>query len=179
MAAVKLQALSQLREKGAALARKYRWPLLIFFAGVALMLLPGKQEKTAAQQPAQPAASVLQTQQQVQSELEALLCSIDGAGRVKLMLTCAGSERSVYQTDERTVTSATGTTVERETVLQPSGSAEKQPVVEMTRAAEYLGALVVCDGAERASVRLAILQAVSSLTGLASNKIAVVKMKQQ
>jgi len=41
------------------------------------------------------------------------------------------------------------------------------------------GALVVCDGAERASVRLAVTQAVSSLTGLGSNKIAVVKMKGQ
>ena len=41
------------------------------------------------------------------------------------------------------------------------------------------GALVVCDGADSASVRLAIIQAVSSLTGLGSNKIAVVKMKGQ
>ena len=39
--------------------------------------------------------------------------------------------------------------------------------------------IVICDGAERASVRLAITQAVSSLTGLGSNKIAVVKMKGQ
>jgi len=57
---------------------------------------------------------------------------------------------------------------------------------------DFLGEPIVCnhphgkmkkiyagEGAERASVRLAVTQAVSSLTGLGSNKIAVVKMKGQ
>ena len=57
--------------------------------------------------------------------------------------------------------------------------AEKEPAVQSTVYPTYQGALVVCDGAERASVRLAVTQAVSSLTGLGSNKIAVVKMKGQ
>ena len=143
------------------------------------MLLPGRREKTASAPAEAAQPNVLMSPQQVQAELETLLSDIDGAGRVRLMLTCAGSERSVYQTDERTVTSSTGTSLERETVMQPTGSAEKQPLVEMTCAAQYLGALVVCDGAHRAGVRLAMIQAVSSLTGLASNQIAVVKMKEQ
>ena len=62
--------------------------------------------------------------------------------------------------------------------MQPGGS-EKEPAVQSTVYPTYQGALVVCDGAERASVRLAVTQAVSSLTGLGSNKIAVVKMKGQ
>lgn len=174
-----LHVLTQLREKGTAAVRKYRLPLLIFFAGVALMLLPSKTNTVKQETTSQPQLGVLQTTQEIQTQLEMMLTQIDGAGRVKLMLTCSGSERSVYQTDERTVTSATGTTTERETVLQPSGNSEKLPVLQEVCAAEYLGALVVCDGADRPAVRLAILQAVSSLTGLGSNKIAVVKMKEQ
>ena len=43
----------------------------------------------------------------------------------------------------------------------------------------YQGAVVVCEGAERAAVRLAIVEAVSSLTGLGSDKISVIKMKSK
>ena len=39
------------------------------------------------------------------------------------------------------------------------------------------GVVVVCEGADRAAVKLAVTEAVASLTGLGSGKIAVVKMK--
>ena len=39
------------------------------------------------------------------------------------------------------------------------------------------GAVVVCDGAESAAVSLEIVRAVSAYTGLGSNKIIVLKMK--
>ena len=42
----------------------------------------------------------------------------------------------------------------------------------------YKGAVVVCEGADHASVKLNIVQAVSSLTGLGSDKITVLKMKR-
>ena len=53
------------------------------------------------------------------------------------------------------------------------------PVVTKTKSAPYLGAVVVCDGADSATVRLRIMQAVSALTGLGSDKISVIKMKRQ
>ena len=40
------------------------------------------------------------------------------------------------------------------------------------------GAAVICDGAEDARVRLAIVQAVSAYTGLGSDKITVLTMEQ-
>ena len=41
------------------------------------------------------------------------------------------------------------------------------------------GAVVVCDGAESASVTLEIVRAVSAYTGLGSNRIIVLNMKAQ
>ena len=41
------------------------------------------------------------------------------------------------------------------------------------------GAVVVCDGAESASVTLEIVRAVSAYTGLGSNRIIVLKMETQ
>ena len=107
------------------------------------------------------------------------VAGIAGAGRVRLMLTLSGSEKTLYQTDSRTVTSAGSTTTQTETVFRQTGSSEKEPAAQSVLYPQYQGALVVCDGADSASVRLAIIQAVSSLTGLGSNKIAVVKMKGQ
>ena len=151
MAAVSGGRLAQLREQAPRLLKKYRLPLLIFLAGLIL----------AAWQ------------------LEQLLSGIAGAGRVQLMLTLSGSETTLYQTDSRTVTSAGSTTTQTETVFRQTGSSEKEPAAQSVLYPQYQGALVVCDGADSASVRLAIIQAVSSLTGLGSNKIAVVKMKGQ
>jgi len=41
------------------------------------------------------------------------------------------------------------------------------------------GAVVVCDGADSASVSLEIVRAVAAYTGLGSNRIIVLKMKNQ
>ena len=179
MAAVTKTQLSELQKRLSAGISKFRLPLLIFAAGLLLMLLPTGKRST--QQAVQTAAQAAQTQELTssQEEMEAILSRIDGVGRVDLLLTLRTSGASVYQTDTRTVTSGSGTTEECQTVFGQTSGSGKEPVVQTTLAPQYQGALVVCDGADRASVRLAVVQAVTSLTGLGSNQIAVVKMKGQ
>lgn len=178
MAAVTKTQLSELQKRLSAGISKFRLPLLIFAAGFLLMLLPTGKRSTQA---VQTAAQAAQTQELTpsQEEMEAILSRIDGVGRVDLLLTLRTSGASVYQTDTRTVTSGSGTTEECQTVFGQTSGSGKEPVVQTTLAPQYQGALVVCDGADRASVRLAVVQAVTSLTGLGSNQIAVVKMKGQ
>lgn len=178
MAAVTKTQLSELQKRLSAGISKFRLPLLIFAAGLLLMLLPTGKRSTQA---VQTAAQAAQTQELTpsQEEMEAILSRIDGVGRVDLLLTLRTSGASVYQTDTRTVTSGSGTTEECQTVFGQTSGSGKEPVVQTTLAPQYQGALVVCDGADRASVRLAVVQAVTSLTGLESNQIAVVKMKGQ
>ena len=176
---MKDRQLSQLRGQAAQLLRKYRIPLLVFLLGVVLALVPGRTKKAEAQQLTTETADTVFDLSAVQKQMEALLSAIDGAGRVRLMLTLSSGERVVYQTDSRTVTASGSTTQETETVFRQSDGSEKEPTVQSVVYPQYQGALVICDGAERASVRLAVIQAVSSLTGLGSNKIAVVKMKGQ
>ena len=72
-----------------------------------------------------------------------------------------------------------GDTREETTVFSSTQSTQKTPVVTKTKSAPYLGAVVVCDGADSATVRLRVMQAVSALTGLGSDKISVIKMKRQ
>ena len=41
------------------------------------------------------------------------------------------------------------------------------------------GVVIVCEGSENASVRLALLEAVKAYTGFTSDKISVLRMKEQ
>ena len=63
----------------------------------------------------------------------------------------------------------------RETLRQMDGVGEVQVLLAggEDRRGEFTGAVVVCDGAGRAAVRLRVVQAVAAFTGLGSDKIIV------
>ena len=151
----------------------WRLPLLILTLGALILLWPsGKKDEPSAEK---PEAAQTEETADTQARLEQLLSSMDGVGRVELMLTTSGSEEIFYQTDTR----VSGDTREETTVFSSTQSTQKTPVVTKTKSAPYLGAVVVCDGADSATVRLRVMQAVSALTGLGSDKISVIKMKRQ
>ena len=55
----------------------------------------------------------------------------------------------------------------------------KERVVELYYVnPEYMGAVIVCDGANSAEVRLAISKAVADFTGLGTGKITVIGMEK-
>lgn len=162
----------------AALGGKYRYAAAVILLGCMLMLLPRGCGQTASQSQEQTqSAADLDDQallHETEQQLAALLAQVDGAGRCAVMLSLASGSERLYQTDLR---QSSGESQERTTVFYQSGS-DRLPVVQETRSPVYRGAVVVCQGADRASVRLKIVEAVSSLTGLGSDKIKVIKMDE-
>ena len=156
-----------------AALERFRLPLLILALGAILLLLPSGGTGKAAQDE-QILAQQTQPADDMRQAFSQLLSSMEGVGRVELLLTTSGSDEIFYQTDVR----RSGETSEQTTVFSSNQSAQKTPVVMKTKKASYAGAVVVCDGADSAVVRLRIVQAVSALTGLGSDKISVIKMKQ-
>lgn len=147
---------------------KFKYPVLILLLGVGLMLLsPTEKKQAAVSAPRQPTA-----QEELQSQLEAVLSQVAGAGRVRVLLTMEAGTAYTYQTDEE----ITDTERRVETVLVSVENGE-EAVTRQTIYPTYKGALVVCQGADSASVRLDLVNAVASLTGLGSDKITVIKMK--
>lgn len=161
----------QLFAQCAALARKYRYVLLLAAFGLALVLIPVK--KDAAAVTAQPA----DTRDALQGEIEAALSQIDGAGRVRLVLTWADAGESVYQQNTRTSGSGENASAESTVAAVPSGSSAQQALISKQLAPQCAGALIVSDGGGNAAVRLALCDAVRALTGLRADQITVVKMK--
>ena len=161
-------------KKTVGLLKKYSYVLLILGIGIVLMLLPSGGAATESSQvhsettPAQPST---------QEALEEILSQIQGAGRVRVLLTIARGESIQYQTDEDSVTGTDSTSVKIKTVIVNDAGKAQQGLVQQIDPPEYLGAVVVCQGADSAAVRLAIMEAVADATGLTMDRISVLKMK--
>lgn len=152
--------------------KPYRYPILILAIGVGLMLLPDGHKSNTDQ----PEAPVIRQESDLEEKLESLLCQMDGVGQVKVLLTIDTGSTITYQEDLQQFEEGDRKEQEVKTVLV-SENGDDVPIVVKTKYPTYKGAVVVCEGADHPSVKLNIVQAVSSLTGLGSDKITVVKMK--
>lgn len=158
-----------MKEKLTGIGKKlgrFRYPILILLLGLLLLALPGKAERTQPEVPEQTEPSALTIQE---ARLESLLSQIQGAGQVRVMLSLQTGEQTQYQTD-------TDGTAES-TVLFSAGSGSQRALVRQVSGPQYRGAVIVCQGADQAQVKLALVQAVASVTGLGADQITVVKMK--
>lgn len=151
----------------------YKYTILILLLGVGLMLLP-KQTPRTEEISEQPQLQ----QDDLQQRLEEFLRHLDGAGEVKVLLTLAEGTAYEYQSDLQETSDETKQQLQSETVLVARGSGQEEPVMVRSRYPVYRGAVVLCSGADSAAVRLDVVNAVSSVTGLGSDKISVIKMKE-
>ena len=101
---------------------------------------------------------------------------IQGAGKVEVMLTVAFGEKTIYQTDEH-ISGGENVSTRVETVIVTGADRSQNGLIQQINPPVYLGAIVVCQGADRSVVRLAIVEAVSKVTGLGADRISVLKMK--
>lgn len=155
--------------------KKYRIAVLVLLAGIFLMALPEKAKREPV--PSLPEEPAAETPDTLQNALEKILCQIEGAGRVQVLLTEAEGEKTMYQTDNDTDVADGARRQQQKTVIISDADREEAGLIRQVNPPTYLGAVVLCQGADRAAVRLAIVEAVASATGLTSDKITVLKMK--
>ena len=156
-----------------ALLRKYRWAVLLLAVGLLLMGLPEKKDPSMPSDPPEAATQEVTLQQ----ELESLLSKLEGAGKVKVLLSIASGPQNHYQTDEDISAAADVTDHRKETVIITSSDRDQQGLLKWVDPPRYLGAVVLCQGAEDARVKLSVVHAVATATGLTSDRISVFKMK--
>lgn len=160
------------REALEQLWKKYRLVLLIILAGLLLMLLPGGSgQETEEVRQERETFSLEETERR----MEAILSRIEGTGKLQLMLTLKSGSQLYLAEDTDESADGEEVQVQRETVTLHRGSGYEDVVVTRQIYPMYQGALVVCQGADKAAVRLAVTEAVAALTGLSSDKITVVK----
>lgn len=158
-------------KKAAQRAGKYKYAALVILIGMGILLWPDAAKKEAAAEVPVSAVSAESEKETLQKDLQNVLSEMSGVGKIRVLLSLESGTRSIFWQDPKTEK-------ELETVYQQKGN-EKLPAVSKTVYPQYRGALIVCEGAENVSVCLKIKQAVSGLTGLGSDKITIVKMKNE
>ena len=147
----------------------------LLLIGICLMLIPGKKQQKQA---SSLTTSVTKSDSpNISQQLELFLQQIEGAGKVKVLLTISKGEETVYQNDIKTSDSDNSFTSDIKTVILTDGNKNEYGLITNIIGPVYQGAVIACQGADRPEVRLAITEAVSKLTGLRSDHIYVMKLK--
>lgn len=170
------------KEKVGPFIDRYKYVGLVLLAGLILLLWPSGKEKTVSETP--PPAPVENKEEDfsvaaLEEKLSQTLSKIQGAGEVSVMLTVQGGSRRVLAQDSKETREADGSYERQsETVVVSGGTGNGEgPVLLQQLYPRFQGAVVVSEGGGDASVRLKLMEAVSALTGLGTDKIAICKGK--
>lgn len=177
-----MEKLSQILHKIEPLLKRYRYPILILFAGLLLLTLSTPREQAGAPVPV-PAADTVGGADgfdlaAFEEKLRQEVSQIHGVGRVSLSLSLKSTEEAVYAADIRQSSqSAETTSYESALSIVSDGSYGQQPILVKKQYPTFRGALVLCDGADNDAVRLAVTEAVGTLCGIGADKVSVLKMQ--
>lgn len=153
---------------------KYKFAVLVFAVGLLLMILP--DTKDTAQKTENQITNITQ-EDAMEDKLSHILSSVKGAGQVQVMLSYASGQETVYQMDTDVSKNESNQTEKKDTVTVTDSDRNQIGLVQRIDPPICQGALIVCQGADDAAVKLAIVEAVARITGLSTDKICVLKMK--
>ncbi len=125
----------------------------------------------------------------LENRLTALLESMDGVGRVSVMITLCSSEEVVLEKDRETLQSGTSEedgeggsrsireTENRETTVYDTSGDGQSPYVVKTLTPQVEGVVVAAQGAGTKRVAADITEAVQALFGIEAHKVKVLRRK--
>lgn len=163
------------KERLFAKLREYKYVLLVLALGLALLLLPtggGKKDDV----PEADAPAEAPEEEPLEERLEKILSLVDGAGEVRVLLTLTDDGQRVLARDSQSSAQGDRSQTSDSTVTVSRGGGVTQEVEVSYRYPLYRGAVVAAEGADSASVRLELLEAVRAATGLTADAIKIVKM---
>ena len=154
---------------------KYRYAFIIVVIGLLMMMFPSKQEEPSDE--SWVGYSSIENIPTMEERLTEILSKIRGAGDVQVMLTTLRGEEVIFQTDEDSQSDSDRYSIKKNVVTVTDGTRNESGLIRQTNPPSYLGAIIVCSGADDPTVQLAIVEAVSKVTGIGANRISVLKMK--
>ncbi len=114
----------------------------------------------------------------LEQKLTKVLSRVKGAGNVSVMITLDGSPEIKYASDEDSRTSSNSgstTTTSSSTPIIVNSGGESTPLITSESLPEVKGVIVVSSGASDISIKLDILNAVSTLLDISREKVIVLK----
>ena len=187
-----LSGVDKTMEKALPTLKTSKWFLLLGMVGVLLLLL---SECTPKSNPSTPSAtsSVQSTAEDyvknMEQRLKQMIEQIDGAGKSEVMLTLQNSGESIYATqtknsEDHTEDIGEGNSkktskseLEQETLIY-EGTDGKQALLITQKEPQINGVIVACEGGENAVVQARIIQAVTTVLNLSTNRVCVTKISK-
>lgn len=132
--------------------------------------------------------SIIDSKDELTSNLESILSKIEGVGNVKVMVTYSETSQTVpiyneetSQEDTEETDSEGGTrkvtqTDTRKEVIYEESDGSSTIITKSVISPKIEGAIITAQGASNATVKTNIIQAVEAVTGLATHKIQVFQM---
>lgn len=112
-----------------------------------------------------------------ENKLEEIIKAIDGAGECKVMITLENTSESVYATDNESRNDDSSASSKDEYVIYDASDGEA-PVLIKEYMPKIQGVTVVCSGGDNIQVREKIINTVTALFNISTNRVSVAKIKQ-
>ena len=131
------------------------------------------------------------TEEELEDKLADILETINGVGKVKVLIKYSESSSVVAmynetssesKSEEKTGDGETKNTTETESkkeIVYTDEDGESKPITEKVVMPVIEGAIITAQGASNSSVKTSIISAVEAVTGLAVHKIQVFEMKNE
>ncbi len=116
--------------------------------------------------------SDIDLQTTLENKLEEVLSNIDGVGKTLITINVDGTNEEVILKNSETVIE-NGSTLKSESVVLVNG----KPYVIKELSPKILGVVVVCEGANNLSVKVAITEVLTTILEVSSDNIRILKMK--
>ncbi len=143
--------------------------------GVVLLIVSEfipESEKSVETDEEETEISFIAYEKDIEERLENLLESVEGAGKVQVMVTVESGDEKVYATESK----KSENNEEKSYVLVDVEGSDNGLLLKIAQP-EIRGVAVVCQGADSPTVRNAVIGAVTSVLGISSNRVNVSKMK--
>jgi stage III sporulation protein AG len=122
--------------------------------------------------------------QKLQADLTSFISKIEGVGQVEVLVTLETGVQYVYATNQK----STGDSAQKSeedysqktssetSVILMDGENGKEPLVLKRIEPVVQGVVVVCQGADNINVKQMVIETVSTLCGIKTNRVSVAKM---
>lgn len=161
--------------------KKIAFMLLLAIVGVVLLICSEFMGKEKTEQIVNNTVDTREYAENIEKKLVEIISDIDGAGSVNVMVTVETGEENVYakqvKSEEQSNNEKSVAQYEYEYIVVKSGTSSENGMLLKVIEPNIRGVAIVCDGGDNASVRENIINTVSAVLNIKTNKISVCKKK--
>ena len=159
--------------------KKILFLLILASIAFALLLFSELFDSESKKTPQETSSTAEEYAETIENKLTELVSSIEGAGEAVVMVTVEAGEENIFakeiKSDEDTNENRASSSYEYEYVVIKSGASAENGILLKVIEPEIRGVAIVCDGGENGNVRENIINAVSAVLDIKTNKISVCK----